>query len=60
MNNGNTSDVTTADSSSFKYKSIILGDLVADGANGVLKKRKDSRAFKISIQLFQVARNVIG
>ena len=40
MNNGNISDVTTADSSSFKYKSIILGDLVAAGANGVLKNAK--------------------
>ena len=38
MNNGNIADVTTADSSSFKYKSSILGDLVAAGANGVLKK----------------------
>ena len=35
--NGNIADVTTADSSSFKYKSSIFGDLVADGANGALK-----------------------
>ena len=44
--------VTTIDSSSFKYKSSILGDLVAAGANGVLKKCKDSGAFKIFIQFF--------
>ena len=37
MNNGNIADVTTADSSSSKYKSSILGDLVADDANGALK-----------------------
>ena len=36
MNNGNTAEVTTAGSSSFKYKSSILGDLVAADANGVL------------------------
>ena len=52
VNNGNIADVTTADSSSFKYKSSILGDLVAADANGVLKICKNSRAFKISIQLF--------
>ena len=52
MNNGNIADVTTADSSSFKYKSSILGDLVAADANGVLKICKNIRAFKISIQLF--------
>ena len=40
MNNGNIADVTKADSSSFKYKSIILGDLVASGANGALKNGK--------------------
>ena len=37
MNNGNIADVATADLSSFKYKSNILGDLVTAGANGVLK-----------------------
>ena len=37
MNNGNISDVATTDSSSFKYKSSILGSLLAVGANGVLK-----------------------
>ena len=37
MTNGNIGDVTTADSSSFKCKLSILGDLVAAGANGVLK-----------------------
>ena len=36
MNNGNIAEVTTAGSSSFKYKSSILGDLVAADANGVL------------------------
>ena len=40
MNNENIADVTTADSSSFKYKSSILGDSVADGANGALKDTK--------------------
>ena len=40
MNNGNIADVTTADSSSFKYKSSILGDLVAAPANGVLRNAK--------------------
>ena len=40
MNNDNLADVTTTDSSSFKYKSSILGDLVADGANGGLKDAK--------------------
>ena len=40
MNNENIANVTTADSSSFKYKSSILGDLVADGANGALKDAK--------------------
>ena len=40
MNNGNIADVTPADSSSFKHKSSILGDLVAAGANGVLKMQK--------------------
>ena len=40
MNNRNIANVTTADSSSFKYKSSIFGDLVADGANGALKDAK--------------------
>ena len=40
MNNGNIADITTTYSSSFKYKSSILGDLVAAGANGVLKNAK--------------------
>ena len=44
--------VTKTDLISFKYKSRILGNLVADGANVVLKKCKDSRGFKISIQSF--------
>ena len=40
MNNGNITDVTTADLSSFKYKSSFLGNLVADGVNGALKDAK--------------------
>ena len=40
MDNGNIADVTTADSSSFEYKSSILGNLLAVGANGVLKNAK--------------------
>ena len=38
---GNPADVTTDDPSSFKYKSSILGNLVAAaGANGVLENAK--------------------
>ena len=40
MNNENIADVTTADSSSFKYKSNILGNLAADVANGKLENAK--------------------
>ena len=40
-NAGNPADVTTDDSSSFKDKSIILGNLVAAaGANGILENAK--------------------
>ena len=40
VNNGNIADVTTADSSSFKCKSSILGNLLAVDANGVLTNAK--------------------
>ena len=39
MNNGNPVDVTTADSSSFKYKSILFKAL-EDDDNGVFKNVK--------------------
>ena len=54
MNNGNIANVTTADSSSFKYKPSILGDLVAAGANGVLKISKILYIFIISRTRFRV------
>ena len=40
MNNGNPANVTTADSSSFKYKSIIIGESTAVNNNRVFKDVK--------------------
>ena len=53
MNNGNIADVTTADSSSFKYKSSILGDFVPDGVNGALKDAKVVVPLKYLSNLFR-------
>ena len=53
MNNGNIADVTTADSSYFKYKSSILGDLVAAGANGVLKNAETVVPLKCLFNIFR-------
>ena len=39
-NNGNPANVTTDDSSSFKYKSSLLGNPVAVNGIGVLRKAK--------------------
>ena len=53
MNNEIIADATTADSSSFKYKSSILGDLVVDGANGALKDAKIVGSLKYLCNIFR-------
>ena len=58
INAGNPDDVTTNNSSSFKYKSSILGkSTVDDNNNGVLKKCKNSCSIKISKQFLAIIRN---
>ena len=54
MNNGNPDYVTIADSTSFKCKTSILGNPVADG---VLKKCKNSCSTKIPKQFLEIIRN---
>ena len=48
----NPDNVTTNDSLSFKYKSILLKESVADGANRAFKYEKNSSSTKIAIQFF--------
>ena len=61
MNNGNPADVTTDDSSSFKYKSSLFRNLTAANANpNTSKKCKNNCSTKISNQLFQVIGNAIN
>ena len=40
MNNGNPANVTTADLTSFKYKSIFIGESIVAAANRVFKNIK--------------------
>ena len=40
MNNGNPSNVTTADLTSFKYKSSFIGESIVAAANRVFKNIK--------------------
>ena len=57
-NAGKTDDVKTNNSSSFKYKSSILGKpAVDDNNNGVLKKCKNSCSNKTSNQCLAIIRN---
>ena len=54
MNNGNPDNVTIADSTSFKYKSSILGNPVA---GGVLFVPDYSCSSKIPKQFLEIIRN---
>ena len=54
MNNENIANVTTADSSYFRYKSSILGNLVAAAAaNGVLENAKIDAPLKDLSNIFR-------
>ena len=50
----------TENTPSFKYKSDILDDLVADGDNRILKKCKNSSTVKIYKQFFPIIINAIN
>ena len=49
MNNGNAVNFTTADSTSFEYKSRFLGESTAVGANRVFKNIQIAAPIKFSI-----------
>ena len=59
MNNGNPVDVTTADSSSFKYKSILFKAL-EDDDNGVFKNVKIAGPLKYLSKFLEIFRNAIN
>ena len=59
MNNGNPVDVTTADSSSFKYKSILFKAL-EDDDNGVFKNVKIAVPLKYLSKFLEIFRNAIN
>ena len=59
MNNGNPVDVTTADSSSFKYKSSFFKTL-EDDDNGVFKNVKIAVPLKYLSKFLEIFRNAIN
>ena len=58
-NAGNPDNVSVNNSSSFKYKSSLIGDSAAVAGNRVVKNVKNSCSTKISEQFLEIFRNAI-
>ena len=58
-NAGNPDNVSVNNSSSFKYKSSLIGDSAAVAGNRVFKNVKNSCSTKISEQFLEIFRNAI-